>query len=135
MAHTTGTAAHETEEERSHLRFRPRTMLLALLPLVLLAGVVALIVATDAGLGERTVPPIESLNVQQIRMPERGLITLEVVNDGPDPVTIAQVLVDEAYWQYEIEPDSTLDRGESAAVTIPYPWVQDEAHAIAFISE
>ena len=76
MAHTTGMAPHETEEERSHLRFRPRTMLLALLPLVLLAGVVALIVATDAGLGERTVPPIESLNVQQIRLPERGLITL-----------------------------------------------------------
>ncbi|MBA2277122.1 MAG: metal transporter [Chloroflexia bacterium] len=110
-------------------------MLLALLPLALLAGVLALIVTTDAGLGERNVPPIETLNVQRVTLPEPGLIELEVVNDGPDPVTIAQVLVDEAYWQYEIDPGPTLDRRDSATVTIPYPWVQDEAHGIALVSE
>ena len=115
--------------------FSPRAVLLALLPLLLLGGVLALIVKTDAGLGERAVPPIETLNVQRVALPEPGLIEVAVVNDGPDPITIAQVLVDEAYWQHEIDPGQTLERRESATITIPYPWVQDESHAIALVSE
>jgi zinc transporter ZupT len=105
-----------------------------LLPLILLAGVLALIVSTDAGLSDRTAPPIETLNVQRITLPERGQIELEVTNDGPDPITIAQVLVDEAYWHFTIEPGPTLNRLDSATISIPYPWVRDEAHAIGLVS-
>ena len=72
------------------------------MPLLLLAAVLALIVRTDAGLGDRTVPPIETLNVQRVTLPEPGVIELEVVNDGPDPITIAQVMVDDAYWQFSM---------------------------------
>ncbi|MBA2277021.1 MAG: metal transporter [Chloroflexia bacterium] len=107
---------------------------LGLLPLLLLAAVLVLIVRTDAGLGERRTPPIETLHVQQVRLPEPGLMTLQVVNDGPDPVTVAQVLVDEAYWQFEISPRSTLERRDAATLSIPYPWVEGEAHAISLVS-
>jgi zinc transporter ZupT len=110
------------------------TPVLALLPLVLLAAVLVLIVQTDGGLGDRELPPIETLAVQRVTLPEPGLIELEVVNDGPDDITIAQVLVDDAYWQFSMDPAGELDRLESATITIPYPWVQDEAHAIALIS-
>ncbi|MDQ3167153.1 MAG: metal transporter [Chloroflexota bacterium] len=134
MSQATPTRQIVTEQKR-RAPFTPMVILLALLPLVLLGGVLALIVKTDAGLGERAVPPIETLNVQQVRLPEPGVIELEIVNDGPDPITIAQVLVDEAYWQYEIDPGQTLERRDSATITIPYPWVQDEAHGIAMISE
>ncbi len=108
---------------------------LALLPLVLLVGVLTLIFRTDAGLGDRTTPPIETLNFERMELPAPGLIEVSVVNDGPDPITIAQVLVDEAYWQFTVSPEQTIDRLESAAVSIPYPWVEGEAHAIALISE
>ena len=134
MAQTTATPRPRSEQgERAG--FSAKALLLALLPLALLAGVLALIVATDAGLGERTVPPIETLNVQQVRLPGPGQVELEVVNDGPDPITVAQVLVDDAYWQHEIVPGRTLEPRDSATVSIPYPWVQDEAHAIALLSE
>jgi zinc transporter ZupT len=103
-------------------------------PLLLLAGVLAVILATDAGLGDRAAPPIETLSVQQVRLPEPGLIELEVVNDGPDPISIAQVLVDEAYWQFTQNPAGELGRLDSATIAIPYPWVQDEAHGIALVS-
>ena len=116
-------------------RFNAMQVLLALGPLVLLAGVLALIFATDAGLGERQTPPIETLNVSRIMLPEPGLIEMEVINDGPDPITIAQVLVDEAYWQFTISPASTLDRLQSATLSIPYPWVEGEGHAIGLVSE
>ena len=59
MAHSTPIHQPRNESQRHARRFTPKTILLALLPLVLLAGVLALIVATDAGLGERTVPPLE----------------------------------------------------------------------------
>jgi len=107
---------------------------LALLPLVLLAGVLALIVRTNAGLGPRAVPPIETLSVERVRLPAPGLIELSVVNDGPDPITIAQVQVDDAYWQFTVDPPRPLERLRTATVSIPYPWVQDEAHAVALIS-
>lgn len=108
--------------------------LLALIPLVLLIGALTLIVQTDAGLGDRTTPPIETLNIERVELPEPGLIEVSIVNDGPDPITIAQVLVDEAYWQFTITPGPTIDRLESATVAIPYPWVEAEGHSVALIS-
>ena len=80
--------------------------------------------ATDAGLGDRTVPPIETLNVQRVTLPEPGLIELNVVNDGPDPITIAQVLVDDAYWQFTIDPAGHARPAGIGDVSIPYPWVK-----------
>jgi len=134
MDQATATQGPDVQGHRTRTSWTPSAILLALLPLLLLVGVLALIVRTDAGLGERETPPIETLHVQQVRLPEPGKMTLDVVNDGPDPVTIAQVLVDEAYWQFEINPERTLERRAAATVTIPYPWVDGEAHAIGLVS-
>lgn len=112
----------------------PRSWLLALVPLLLLAGVMTVIFATDGGVGDRTAPPIETLSIQRVQLPEPGSIEVRVTNDGPDPITIAQVTVDEAYWQFSMSPAGELDRLDSTTVTIPYPWVQDEAHAITLVS-
>lgn len=110
------------------------TWLLAIVPLLLLIGVIAVIVATDAGLGERTTPPIETLVIDRVQFPEPGQIELEVVNDGPDEITIAQVMVDEAYWEFEMSPNQPLDRLDTATIRIPYPWVEGEGHGIALVS-
>ena len=112
----------------------PRAVAFALVPLALLIGVMIVIFATDGGIGDRTAPPIETLSVQRVQLPEPGQIELEVVNDGPDEITIAQVFVDDAYWQFTQSPPGPLGRLESATIAIPYPWVQDEAHAITMIS-
>jgi zinc transporter, ZIP family len=135
LAETTAmprTKSAATEERRTG--FTPRVALLALVPLLLLVGVLAVILATDGGLGERTAPPIETLTVQRVQLPEQGMIEVSVINDGPDPINIAQVQVDDAYWQFEMSPAGELDRLESATISIPYPWVQDEAHAIRILS-
>ena len=122
-------AAHEPRTG-----FSPPPLLWAIVPLLLLAGVLVWIVRTDAGLGARTAPPIETLSVQRVQLPAPGRIELEVVNGGPDPITIAQVLVDDAYWQFTMDPAAPLDRLQSAQISIPYPWVAGETHAIALIS-
>jgi zinc transporter ZupT len=59
---------------------------------------------------------------------------LTVRNGGPDPVTIAQVLVDEAYWNYDIAPDARIERLSKATIHIPYPWVDGEAHEVKLLS-
>ncbi|MDQ3693978.1 MAG: metal transporter [Chloroflexota bacterium] len=109
-------------------------VLWAMIPLLLLAAVLVVIVRTNAGLGPNTLPPIETLSVQSVRLPAPGQIELTVVNDGPDPITIAQVLVDEAYWQFTIAPGGGLDRLQTATVSIPYPWVEGETHGISMLS-
>src|SRR5215211_1208551 len=135
MTDTTLTPSKTAGAEAEHRSgITPRVALYALLPLVLLVGVLALIFATDAGLGNRTAPPIETLSVQRVRLPEPGLMEVTVVNDGPDDVTIAQVFVDDAYWQFTQSPAGKLDRMESATLSIPYPWVKDEAHLIGIVS-
>lgn len=121
--------------ETTGLGWTPRWIALGILPLLLLGAIIALIIATDGGLGERNAPPIEALNVQQVTLPEPGLIELDVVNEGPDEITIAQVMVDTAYWRFEIDGSQTLDTYDSATISIPYPWVEDESHAIAIVSE
>lgn len=128
-------AAPDRSEPSRRTGFTLNTALLALLPLVLLGAVIAVIVRTDAGLGDRAAPPIETLSFQRVRLPSTGVIEVQIVNDGPDPVTVAQVLVDEAYWDFTMEPSGPLNRLDTATITIPYQWVQDESHAIALISE
>jgi len=79
-------------------------------------------------------PPLEELAIQRVTFPAPGSIRLEVINGGPDPVTIAQVTVDDAYWQFRISPDNTLSRLESAVIDIPYPWVNGEPLPISLVT-
>lgn len=109
--------------------------LLALLPLALLAVlIVAFLALNPLAYFTGAFPPLEDVTIQQVLFPESGQIHLEVINGGPDPVTIAQVLVDDAYWQHQISPDNTLERLETATIDIPYPWVNGEPLPITLIT-
>ena len=79
-------------------------------------------------------PPVEEITFDRVTLGP-DLITLEVVNGGPDPVTIAQVMIDEAYWTFTIDPDDgLLGRLDRATIEIPYPWVEDEAHEVVLLT-
>jgi hypothetical protein len=110
------------------------TVILVFIPLLLLVGLVAFLFITGAGLGKRTAPPIEELTIDRITLPARDQIVVEVTNGGADPVTIAQVQVDDAYWAFSINQDGPIPRLGRATITIPYPWVQDEAHRVKLLS-
>ena len=108
--------------------------LMVVLPLVLLAGLIALFATTNPiNVATADLPPIEDLTVERINVTATGF-EVHVVNGGPDPVVISQVLVDDAYWQFFISPDRTLDRLESAVITMDYPWVETEPHEIVLVT-
>ena len=111
-----------------------RIGLLALLPLGLLAVLLAAIVELDPAESLRgEAPPVEDLVFERLQL-ERGRIVITVFNDGPDPVQISQVMVDEAYWQFSQEPAGELRHLDRARITLPYPWVEAEAHEVVLVS-
>jgi zinc transporter ZupT len=114
---------------------KPRNVvLLGLGPLALLAVFVALFLAFGPlGLFEAGFPPVEELTVDRVVLRPDEMI-VHVTNGGPDPVTVAQVLVDDAYWQHTMVPDRTVPRLGRATITIPYQWVEGEAHAIKLLT-
>ena len=107
----------------------------AILPLVLLAGVIALFVLggtltpTSADL-----PPIEELSISKVLLPAPDQVIVQVTNSGPQPVTIAQVIIDDAYWNFSIEPGNELQRLTEATIDIPYPWNAGDAHTIFLVT-
>jgi zinc transporter ZupT len=108
--------------------------LYAVVPIGLLLLTLAAIVVTGAGLRDNGAPPIETLAIQRVTLPAPNEMKLSVINDGPDPVTIAQVLVDDAYWEFTQEPAGEIGRRERVTFSLPYPWVEGEAHAIGLVS-
>jgi ZIP family zinc transporter len=123
-----------TTDQPTAPRMGAGAVLLALIPLLLLGGLLALLVVTGAGLGARTAPPIEELTVDRISLPAVDRLVVEVTNGGADPVTVAQVLVDDNYWDFTISPGPEIPRLGRATIAIPYPWVQDEPHVVTLIS-
>jgi zinc transporter, ZIP family len=103
-----------------------------LLPVVAIAVLVAVFLMLNPIGSLREVPPVEVVAVERTVLTEDE-ITLELRNDGPDPVTIAQVLVNEAYSSFEIT-DPTLDRLGTATVRIPYPWEEGLPLGIAMVT-
>ena len=107
--------------------------LLAVLPLVLLGGALWLFVEfapLHSLVGD--LPPIEDLTIERAELRDDGMV-LHVINGGPDPVTIAQVQVDEAYWPFTMD-SQTLSRLSRAEVQIPYPWVEGELHEVRLVT-
>jgi zinc transporter ZupT len=114
---------------------RSRLWIAALLPLVLLALLVAVIVKTKPGESLRgaDVPPVERLALDRAQLGPDG-IALSVLNDGPDPVTIAQVTVDDAYWAFRSSNGPVLRHLGRTTLIIPYPWVAGEAHLVKVVT-
>lgn len=108
--------------------------LLALVPLALLGVLVWLFLATDplAPLGVAA-PPVEELTVERTSLDADG-IHLRVRADGSEPVRIAQVQVDGAYWTFAQDPPGPLGRLEVAEVSLPYPWVEGETHVVTLLT-
>jgi ZIP family zinc transporter len=110
------------------------TAALFLLPLVLLAAVIAVFQSTGgAGLKAEPAAPIESLAFERTVL-KAGLIELVVRNTGPQALTIAQIAIRDAFVPFTIRPGPSIPRLGRAVIHIPYPWVRAEAYDIRLFS-
>lgn len=104
------------------------------LPIALLALAGAwLLLADPLRVFGNGAPPVEQLTFERTLLDHAG-IHLQVRAGGSEPMTIAQVQVDEAYWSFTQDPPGELPRLASAWLHIPYPWVHGEAHNVKVLT-
>jgi ZIP family zinc transporter len=103
---------------------------LGLIPLALIAVAIgAFALLGGPGLGERTGPPVEEVSVERTVL-HPGEIELTLRNDGPDPVEVAQVAVNDAYSPFAADGGREIGRLDSTTLRISYPWIEGETYEI-----
>jgi hypothetical protein len=111
----------------------PSIILLAVLPLLALAGVILLFLNTGGGLQLSSPVPVEALTFERTTL-EQGKIILNVRNSGAEDLTIAQVVVNAAVWPFTSQPSATIPRLGQATIEIPYHWTYAEAYDVTLFS-
>jgi zinc transporter ZupT len=107
---------------------------LGVIPLALIAvaiGTFALL--GGPGLGERTGPPVEEVSIERTVL-HPGEIELTLRNDGPDPVEVAQVAINDAYAPFAASDGREIGRLGSTTLRIEYPWIEGEAYEIFILT-
>jgi zinc transporter, ZIP family len=107
---------------------------LGLIPLALIAAAIGTFALLGGpGLGERTGPPVEEVSVEQTVL-RPGEIELTLRNDGPDPVEVAQVAINDAYAPFVATDGKEIGRLGSTTLDISYPWIEGEAYEIFILT-
>jgi zinc transporter ZupT len=128
-----GATAQRLPPEPADRLARVPGWVLGVVPLLLvLAAVGAFAALGGPGLGERRGPAAEELAVERTVL-RPGVIELEVRNDGPDAVTVAQVLVNDAFVQFS-GAEGPIGRLRSATIALRQPWIEGEAYEVALLT-
>ncbi|HWC11768.1 MAG TPA: hypothetical protein VG455_11145 [Acidimicrobiales bacterium] len=101
-------------------------------PLVAAAVLLLILVRADPLSRLQRAAPLDAVAVERTVL-DPGVIRLQVRNDGTADVTLAQVTVDDAFWQHTAEP-RTLGRLDTGTVIIPYPWEEGLPLRIALLT-
>ena len=113
-----------TGEERTRPLGLPRWVA-ALVPVVLLVAVLGLFLFVSPLAGVQSGEPLPDVTVTHATIPSDDTVVLHVTNNGAESVTVSQLLVDEAYWEFRVEGaggDRTLAPRQSARIVVPYHW-------------
>jgi zinc transporter ZupT len=107
----------------------------AIIPLVILIGLISIFFFTNplALFKAEGLPPIEAVTIEQIELRPNQFV-VSVFNGSPDPITIAQVTVDDAFWEWQAAPNAEMPRLGKTTITINYAWVRGEPHKITLLT-
>ena len=114
-------------------RFTFRTFVLLLIPIILLAGVIALFLSTRGGLDFEYPAPVESLDIERYNL-EANSIELLVRNTGPEELTIASVIINDSVMPFKVSPSTTIPRLGKANINVNYAWSYGEAYGIKILT-
>lgn len=110
-----------------------RIFLAAILPLLVLAGMIYWFATKGTKLIETPAVPVEIIDFERIVLNPEEIVAY-VRNTGPYEVTIAQVTVNEALWEAHVSPSNVLPRLGKAKITLPYHWVEAEPYEVTVIT-
>ena len=122
----TESAAVERAARPAHWR------LWALVPIVLLVGIVGIFSATGGSVVDLVgvnPPPADQLDLRRVEF-HPGEIRVQVRNPQRESVTIASVTVDEAVVPFELDGAGTLGRLRGTTVVIPFAWIEGDPYSV-----
>jgi zinc transporter ZupT len=112
---------------KTQSRITLRTIILLLIPIILLAGVIAIFLSTGGGLQLTSPAPVENLDIEKYVL-KHDSIDLYVRNTGPGELKIASVIINNAIMPFEVTPSATIPRLGRAQIHVSYAWTQGEAY-------
>jgi len=77
--------------------------------------------------------PIEKLAIERVVFRPQEVV-LSVRNEGPGPLFVGQLLVNDAIWDFSITPGREIGRMKSATLSIPYDWLPGEPYVFTIVS-
>lgn len=125
-------AATSTAERRTGNAWR----LWALIPLLLLVGVVALFASSGTTLLDlvgRAPPALDRFDIRRIEF-KPGEVTIRVTNPQQKKLTIASVTVDDAIVPFHTDGPTRLGRLRSSTIVVPYQWVDGDPYSVGVTS-
>lgn len=103
------------------------------LPLLLLATIIALVLVRGPGAILTTPVPVERLDFERVAFRPKE-IAVTVRNSGPNPASIAHVIVNGALWNFTATPSQEVPRLRRATLVIPFDWVEGEPYTIELVT-
>ncbi len=125
-------AATSTAEQRPGNAWR----LWALIPLLLLVGVVALFASSGTTLLDlvgRAPPALDQFDIRRVEF-RPGEIAIRVTNPQRQKLTIASVTVDDAIVPFHTDGPTRLGRLRSSRIVVPYQWVDGDPYSVGVTS-
>jgi ZIP family zinc transporter len=78
-------------------------------------------------------PPVEKLAIERVIFAPQE-VTLLVRNVGPSRLVVAQVLINQAMWDFSITPGRDLGRLQTARISIPFDWSEGDPYVFDVVS-
>lgn len=111
-----------------------KLVLAAIAPLALLALAALWMINSDPlRMFSSSAPPVEELTFERMILDSDG-IHLQIRAAGSEPMNIAQIQVDDAYWKFSQTPPGPIPRLSTAWLDIYFPWVEGDAHLINLVT-
>jgi zinc transporter, ZIP family len=108
----------------------------ALLPILLLVGVVSLFAAKGGSIVDllgQNPPPTDELDIRRVTF-DPGEIRIRVTNPQHDAITIGSVTVDDAVALYTLDGPRTVERLRSSTIVVPFHWVEGDPISVGVTS-
>ncbi|MEW6406672.1 MAG: metal transporter [Chloroflexota bacterium] len=123
----------DTVSKPTTSRFSFRTLILLLIPVILLAGVIALFLSTGGGLSLESPAPVENMDVEKYVL-ERNEINIHIRNTGPEELSIATVIINDAIMPFTVTPSKDIPRLGRAEIHVNYAWSEGEAYGVTIFT-
>ena len=111
----------------------PRIVFAGLAPLLLVLAMTWWFLSSGASWLRLGTAPIEKLAIERVVFRPQEVI-LKVRNVGPGPISVAQVLVNKAMWDFSITPGRDLPRLGTATISLFYDWQEGEPYTFSIVS-